>query len=239
MKKSIVALLLSLCLILSFSSPSEAQSKPADTSGVYVGILGGYVIPMDMKTTVTGSGGSINYDIALDKGYLLGAKVGYLTPFTNRIMALELEYNHIRNSFDTSKGYTFNGQPVRFDSKTQVDAVMVNVLGRYPEGKFHPYVGIGGGYANVKVSDMDLSVMGIKALSMSSGSKGVFAYQFLLGVDCDIADNFVLGLQYKYLATAKASYDGTVTSPFVASFPASVDAEYKAHNLVLSLSYLF
>jgi len=132
MKKSIVALLLSLCLILSFSSPSAAQNKPTDTSGVYVGILGGYVIPTDMKTTLSTNRNSYNYDVTLDKGYLLGAKVGYLTPFTNRIMAMELEYNHIQNNFDTSKGYPMAGQLFNFDSKTQVDAIMVNVLGRYP-----------------------------------------------------------------------------------------------------------
>jgi opacity protein-like surface antigen len=75
---------------------------------------------------------------------------------------------------------------------------------------------------------------------MSSGSKGVFAYQLLLGIDVDVTQNIVVGLGYKYISAQKVSYDATITSPLgPGSIPSSIDAEYNSHNLVLSVSYLF
>jgi opacity protein-like surface antigen len=219
------------------------DKQPAHSAmGVYVGILGGYVIPSDMKSTVTANllGGSTNNDIALDKGYLFGAKVGYLTPFTNKILAVELEYNHIINDFDKSKIYPLFGVNFNYNGKVQIDMLMLNILGRYPDGKFHPYIGVGGGYANVQISDIGASLAGIKLLNMSSGSKGVFAYQLLLGIDVDVTQNIVVGLGYKYISAQKVSYDATITSPLgPGSIPSSIDAEYNSHNLVLSVSYLF
>ncbi len=44
-----------------------------------------------------------SYDASMKNGYLFGAKVGWLTPFTNRIMAVELEYNYLHSTFDQAK----------------------------------------------------------------------------------------------------------------------------------------
>ena len=231
-------ILLSLLLILSFSFNAMAEGKPSDT-GLYVAVVGGVSIPIDMTSTITDSapgGGSITRDVSLATGWLAGAKFGYLTPFTNRILAVELEYNHIANNFDTGKTYNNSSN---LDSRIKIDALMLNLMGRYPEGRFHPYVGAGAGYANVAMDDVRISSSGINTLNVTSGSKGVFAYQILAGVDFDITSKWFVGLGYKFFAARKASYDVSITVPGGASDPGSVDAEYKSSIITFSVGYLF
>jgi opacity protein-like surface antigen len=235
-------ILSALLLTLSFSFNSMADEKPSNT-GFYVAILGGVSIPRDMTSTLTShaSGESLNGDVSLNTGWVAGAKFGYLTPFTNRILAIELEYNHIANDFDTGKTYGFAGSPVNLDSSIKIDAIMLNLIVRYPEGMFHPYVGAGAGYADVQIDDVKWSSSGINILNNTSGSNGVFAYQFLAGVDFDITNHWFVGLGYKYFAACKASYDVTITSPLFpgASAPGTVDAEYKSSIITFSVGYLF
>jgi len=233
---------LSLLFILSFSFNAMAEEKPSNT-GYYVAILGGVSIPGGMSSTVTDKTpgiGSSDLNVELKTGWLAGAKFGYLTPFTNRIIAVELEYNHIANNTDTAKTYTlYNDPTTTLDSSVKIDAFMFNVIGRYPEGKSHPYIGVGAGYANVAIDD----VRGRSAtmtVNCSSGSKGVFAYQFLAGIDFDITSNWFVGLGYKYFAASKASYDASITSSlYSGTHPGSIDAEYKSSIITFSVGYLF
>ena len=221
----------------------ETQVKEVKEEIFYVAIVGGMSMPMDMKTTITAGSpinGWLSGDVSLKTGWIAGAKLGYLTPATNRILAVELEYNHIGNDSDTGKTYTFEGVSFHLDSSIKIDALMLNLMGRYPEGRFHPYIGAGAGYANVAIDDVRWS-SGAYTANNSSGSKGVFAYQFLVGIDFDITSNWFVGLGYKYFAANKASYDVTITSPFVPgqSAPGSVDAEYKSNIITFSVGYLF
>jgi opacity protein-like surface antigen len=234
--------LLSFLLILSFSFNAMAEVKPSNT-GFYVAILGGISMPMDMKTTFTDNDDTpptiSNQDISLKTGWLAGAKIGYLTPFTKRILAVEFEYNHIANDFDTGKIYNVAGTSLTLDGSIKIDAFMLNLIGRYPEGRFHPYIGAGAGYANVQIDTIQSSPVG--AFNNTSGSKGVFAYQILAGVDFDITNNWFVGLGYKYFAANKVSYDVLTISPDDPgeTHPGSVDAEYKSSIITLSVGYLF
>jgi opacity protein-like surface antigen len=116
---------------------------------------------------------------------------------------------------------------------------MLNLIGRYPEGRWHPYIGAGAGYANVQIDSMQSSPAG--AFFNSDGSKAVFAYQLLAGVDFDITSNWFVGLGYKYFAANKVSYKVLTISPTDPGdiHPGSVDAEYKASIITLSVGYLF
>jgi opacity protein-like surface antigen len=234
MKKRIGKLLLSICLLMSLSGIAAAD----DTKGIYVGVVGGYVVPLDLGTTGT-TAGHIITDIALDKGYLFGLKAGYLTPFTNKIFAVEVEYNHIRNNFDTSKTYSFGQYCI--DSKIRIDALMFNFLGRYPNGGLHPYAGLGIGYANIQISDIVVksSGSGARLTTYSGATKGAMAGQLLAGIDFDVTKNMIVGLGYKYIVADKISYTSTATDYKNAAATRTVDAEYKSHNFVLSVSYLF
>ena len=241
MKKRLIVCM-SLLVLLSFSFNAMAAD---DTLGVYVAATGGVAIPNDAPTTFADNVpgvGSTKQDIGLNAGWLAGARVGWQTPFTKRWLAMEVEYNHIENKFDTSKIYTINSTSLTADGKAKLDLVMLNLLARYPEGRFHPYIGGGGGYANVQLNDITSSFTGSNgALQTASGSKGVFAYQILAGIDFDITKNFFVGVGYKYIAASKAQFDTTITTPLASglSHPGSIETEYKSHNIVLTLGYLF
>jgi opacity protein-like surface antigen len=231
---------MSLLVILSVPFIAAAAEKDM---GIYIGLLGGWVIPSDMSTHLIekGPGGGSIYDnVGLKDGWLAGAKVGYLVPATNRMLAVEFEYNHIENDFDSGKGYVHSGVTRSYDSKVKADAFMFNLIGRYPQGRIVPYVGGGIGYANVAIDDIKVTSAGRNTLNYSSGSQGVFAYQILLGVDYDFTKNWFAGLGYKYFHANKVSYDNSITSPIVpGSSPGSVDALYKSHNIVVTLGYKF
>jgi opacity protein-like surface antigen len=221
-----------LLTVLIFSSPALAQDKQADTLGIYFGLVGGYVIPNDMRGNYEINGhdaGHIDFGFKND-GYLYGAKVGWLTPFTKKIMAMEFEYNHITNNLDRAKDA---GSEVAIDGKTQLDLFMFNVLARYPHGRFHPYIGAGVGYAYVRIDDMLVTSSGG---IIPGASKGVFASQLMTGVDIDITKNFVIGLGYKYIAPGDVS-----VNTYLNSDGDAVDAKmrYSSHNFTLSFCFLF
>jgi len=224
----------SLLTVFVFAFNASAQD---DTRGLYVGLLGGFSFPPSLSTTLTdqSDGENDKVDIGMKTGWLAGAKVGYLTPFTNRILAAELEYNHLESNFDSKPigGGTLDGG-------IKADVLMVNLIGRYPGGRFHPYVGVGGGYANVKVNDITGWAQNAKIMTIQGGSQGVFAYQFLAGVDFDITRNWMVGLGYKYLASSSMSFNTTASAADgSASIAANVDTTYKSHNLVLTVGYFF
>lgn len=227
----------SIVAVLTLSLPAIAQEN---SRGVYVGVLGGLTLPTPMSFNITDRTNSENDqgDISMKKGWLGGAKVGYLTPFTNRILAVELEYNHLESNFDSRKQY----EGGTLDGRVKADVMMVNLIGRCPSGKFHPYVGVGGGYANMKVGDisgMD-SQTNTKEPTIQGGGQGVFAYQVLVGVDYDINKNWMVGLGYKYLATNPVSFNTTATSANGnQSVSADVNAKFSAHNILLTVGYLF
>jgi opacity protein-like surface antigen len=237
--------IVSFLLILLFFSVSfvQAQDKTADTKGIYVGLIGGYVIPSSYGGAIldasTGANLYTNYDPVLKNGYLYGAKVGWLTPFTKRILALELEYNHITNDFDKAK----NADTVRGDydlnSTINIDLIMINLIARYPNGRFHPYVGAGAGYAYANINDIVESYPAYETRQMSGGSKSVFAYQGMTGIDVDITKNIIVGLAYKYIALQKISYNSNLYSSVDGYSATIAETNYRSHNITLSLSYMF
>lgn len=238
MKKFVYSVFV-LLIVFSFSSIAQAQEKQYDSLGIYVGLIGGYPIPSNMGTSYTVSGvQTVTADTALNDGYLYGAKVGWLTPFTKRIMAVEFEYNRISNSMNKLENISTYPLPVNIDmtGNVKMDMFMVNLMARYPQGKFHPYIGAGAGYALVKVDDSTIYLIPLGGMTgvITGGSTGVFAYQVMAGIDYDITKNIIIGLSYKYMATPSFNFNNTVQGT-----PATTSMSYGAHNILLSLSYLF
>lgn len=219
-------------MVLSFSAVAQAQEKPYDTLGIYVGLSGGYVLPMDMtgKYEVNGvHAGDIKFGFKND-GYLYGAKIGWLTPFTKRIMAIEFEYNHLANNNidrvkDATDSYSAAG-------RVQLDTFMFNFLARYPNGRFHPYIGAGVGLAYVKIDDTIVSGGGV----LPGTSKGVFAGQVMTGLDIDITKNFIIGLRYNYLVPAEVPVDDYLN---LGGDTVSAKMLYSSHNFSLNACFLF
>jgi len=84
---------------------------------------------------------------------------------------------------------------------------------------FKPFIGVGGGYANVDLEVED-----------ASDDDWVFAYQAMVGCGYAVSKELTLDLQYRYFATEDPEYkvEG-----------AEIDAEYRTHNLLLGLRYYF
>jgi outer membrane immunogenic protein len=221
-----------ILMVLSFATLARAEEKKYDTLGLYVGLSGGYVLPMDMTGKYEVNGG-IASDVKFgfkNDGYLFGAKVGWLTPFTKRIMAIEVEYNHIANN-NIDKVRDITGS-YNADGRVQLDTFMFNFLARYPNGRFHPYVGGGVGFAYVKIDDIVVQGGGV----LPGASKSVFAGQLMTGLDIDITKNFVLGLRYNLLMPAEVPVD---TYYNVYNQPVNAKMLYASHNFSLNACFLF
>jgi opacity protein-like surface antigen len=116
-------------LILMFLLFSQTAFA-AQNTGFYFGISGGYVIPQSMTMSESYYGDT---DTTLENGGFVGVKSGWLTPFTRRIMALEMEYNYIFGTdFDKSKVVDLaGGGPSTLDGTIRVHAFLFNIKARF------------------------------------------------------------------------------------------------------------
>lgn len=204
----------------------------AENTGFYIGVSGGYVIPQTMTISDPDSGAYL-MDAKLKNGYLAGVTAGWLTPFTNRILAMELEYNYIFGTdFDNGKIVDFGAGPATLDGTNKIHALLANFKARYPQGRFHPYAGFGVGYAYVQVGDITAtSAEGYGTMRTLGASGGAFCWQLLAGLDFDITPNLGVGIGYKYF----------VTKPTIGSEGDEIysEADYKASIVTLGLTYTF
>jgi len=181
MKKTYTAfLVLGLAAFLLAVSPSAAPA--ADQGPFYVGIVGGYVIPQDLKV-------SNSSDVSLKDSWALGIKGGYIIPQTQKWLVAELEYQYLANQdldVSTASGhYSANN-------------LMVNLLVRWPEGKWHPYAGGGIGYSwgAFNASGTYAGVTG----SVDT-TEGAFAWQLMLGVNYEFSPQWSGDLAYRYFSS--------------------------------------
>jgi opacity protein-like surface antigen len=231
MKKGFYSCVAIAALMLLFSAGSVFAAE--GNTGFYLGISGGYVIPQTLTISDTDNS-SEKFDATLNNGWFAGVTTGWLTPFTKRIMALEMEYNYIRNDFDNSKiipDIMGNGSG-KIDGTIGVHAFLFNVKARYPEGKIHPYAGAGLGWSIVQLGD--LTITG----SAGPGEKGNigngFCWQLLAGVDFDITPNIAVGIGYKYLAA-----NTTIGSKEDRHERIYADADFKASLVTAGLTFAF
>lgn len=199
----------------------------AQNTGFYFGVSGGYVIPQTMEYSDPYYSAD-KFDTTLKDGYLLGIKTGWNTPFTRRIMAMEVEYNYINNDFDNSE-VLLSG--TTYDGNMSIHAVLFNLKARYPDGPIHPYAGFGLGWAFSSVGDIterDLDGSVVRIWPGESG--GGVCWQFLAGVDFDIAPNMSLGVGYKFLAA---------NTTIGTDYGDDVDLDYRASIVTLGLTFTF
>lgn len=217
---------MALALFLSVGSAFAAENM-----GFYVGISGGYVIPQTM-TISDPDGGATYMDMNLENGYFVGVKSGWNTPFTQGIMAMEMEYNYIRNEIDNDKIVPYNHGYATLDGTMTIHALLFNLKARYPQGRVHPYAGFGLGYAYSSFGDITERQVGGPGVEIwNSESGGAFCWQFLAGVDFDIMPNLSAGIGYKYFATKPTIGEH--------SDDIYVDADYRASIITLGLTFTF
>jgi opacity protein-like surface antigen len=148
---------------------SAPKAKAGDAGPLYVGVLGGYVIPGDMETTAG--------DAKMKNSWMMGAKVGYIIPAFNWL-AVEAEYNHMFKQDIDEAGAS---------GDYSADNLMANLLVRYPEGLFHPYAGFGLGCSWGKFKD-----------STDDETVSAFAWQLMAGLNYEITKNWSADLGYRY-----------------------------------------
>jgi opacity protein-like surface antigen len=171
---------------------STPAAKAAEAGPFYVGVFGGYVIPNDLE--ISGSD-VVSVDTKMKDSWMLGAKFGYILPMFKWV-AGEVEYNYLaKQDIDTAG---VNGD---FSAHN----VMANLLARYPEGRFHPYVGFGIGWSHgmFKATTADGS---------ADESANAFAWQILAGVNFEITPNWSADLGYRYFQSKYSIEDADVTS---------------------------
>jgi opacity protein-like surface antigen len=133
-------------------------------------------------------------DLTLDNSGMLGLKLGYILPQA-RALAVEFEWNYMfQQNIPTQ--VTPNG--VTESGNVSLNNFLFNLILRYPEGKFHPYIGggIGGSSMNIQNTESDQNHVHV-ANETSTG----FSWQLLAGINFDLAPNLSADLTYRYLGT--------------------------------------
>jgi opacity protein-like surface antigen len=191
-----------LATFLLFTSVSTAPA--AEAGPLYIGVFGGYVRPNDL--TVENSA-----DVKLKSSWAIGAKAGYIFPQV-KWLAAELEYFYLAKQDVDDPGV--NGD-------FSANNLMANLLVRYPEGKIHPYAGIGVGWswATFKATSAGRS---------TDESANAFAWQILAGVNFEITPNWSADVAYRYFSS---KYD-------MGSDP-STDVTAKNNMILLGINYHF
>jgi opacity protein-like surface antigen len=186
-----VALPVVLAAVIFLTGAGYAQSY-GPASPLYFGVFGGYVAPQDMTWTSKVTG--VSADLALDSSGMMGLKMGYIVPQA-RALAFELEWNYMfEQSIPPQRvaGWTESGD-------VALNNFLVNVILRYPEGKIHPYIGGGIGASSMNIRNTEANGA---VVYVSEETATGFAWQFLAGVNVDLAPNLSADLTYRYFGTS-------------------------------------
>ncbi|MGZ6236615.1 MAG: outer membrane protein [Syntrophales bacterium] len=202
--KRIYGAFLVFCLAVFLLFTSVSTAPAAQAGPFYIGVFGGYVIPSDLEIENSA-------DVSLKSSWAIGAKAGYIFPRV-KWLAAELEYFYLaKQDIDQS------GSSGDFSANN----VMANLLVRYPEGKIHPYAGIGIGWSwgTFKATSSGNSI---------DESANAFAWQILAGVNFEITRDWSADVAYRYFSS---KYD-------MGSDPSS-DVTTKDNMFLLGINYHF
>jgi len=210
-----VALPVVLAAVIFLAGAGHAQPyRPA--SPFYFGVFGGYVAPEDMtwNSSVTGA----STDLSLDESGMIGFKMGYILPQA-RALALEFEWNYM---FEQNiPPQVVSG--VRESGDVYLNNFMFNLILRYPEGRIHPYIGGGIGASSMNIQNTES--IGGTVVNVAEESATGFAWQFLSGVNFELAPNLSADLAYRYFGT---NPDFTL-----------IDVDYRTHAVTFGLNFHF
>jgi len=204
------ALLLSVFLVVAPVQPATA----AGTSPFYVGAFGGYTFSSEATWSFAFFD---QFDADLQETWALGAKFGYAPP-AFRFFAVELEYFYLKHDIDRSAGTSVTVE----SGDATLNNFMVNFLVRYPEGRIHPYLGLGLGVSSVDVSGTRTVLGAAQPLDDSDTS---LAYQILLGVNVEINKNWSADVTYRWFGTDPEIHGG--------------DVDYSTNMLTVGVNYHF
>lgn len=170
-------------------------------------------------------------EVRFDDGWIGGLATGYAFSGGFR-PELALEYR--RNDFSHLRREPLAGDPGvstdRVDGGEKLATALLNFwFDLRPEGRWHPYFGIGAGAARIEVKDGRYD-----ASTLDDDSDTVFAYQAGAGIGWDLGPRWTLSLDYRYLETESGEFDLLPSDP-----NSHVEARVKADTVMLGLRYGF
>jgi len=209
------------------------NSASAQT-GLYVGVFGGYAFSPDASLSYSyydyyyHNYYNREYDVDVQDSAVFGFKFGY-TPPRLKFLSLEFEYSHLNPDVDkTALPYADPSFAIT-EGDVKLNNFMFNVIAKYPEGKIHPYIGLGLGFSYI-----DWSLSTSSPVHSISNDDTVFAWQMLAGVEIDLTKNFALDIGYRFFATESGSdnyYDDY--------YDYDTHLEYRTSMVTLGLKYKF
>jgi opacity protein-like surface antigen len=208
-KVSLVILFL-IGVLAASGGTSLAQMRP-----FYGGVYGGYSWPQDMSWQSDSTGENINLEV--DNAGVIGFKFGFILPQA-RMLALEFDYHHL---LETNYGPGGNSL-VKESGDVYLDNFFFNLILRYPQGRVHPFVGVGIGFSTISFSNVE--TVGGRSFYQEEYATS-FAWQFLAGLNFEIAPNLSADLTYRYFGT----------DPHLAF----VDVEYRTSIFSVGLNFHF
>ena len=182
-------------------------------SGFYFTVFGGYTFSPSTSLQYDDYYYNYNYhyerDIDIKETWAVGAKFGY-TPPPLKFMSFELEYFYLNPDLDRTELTSVGADFISLEGDAKFHNFMFNAILKYPEGRFHPYIGGGLGlsYMDVSLSTAAPTRSGDVYYGRSvSNSDTVFAWQLLAGLEIDLTNNLSLDFGYRYFGTEPGSDD--------------------------------
>jgi opacity protein-like surface antigen len=159
--------------------------------GAYVGVFGNYDPIYDLDVQQTG---------------IFGVKIGGTHPEIKN-SSFEFEYSYLNPDVNRTVLTTAGTDYSAIQGNIKIHNFMFNAIVKYPEGKIHPYLGLG-----IGVSYFDLSLIstsrlnGVNYSERHSFNNAVFAWQVLTGVDIDLTNNFSIDIGCRYFDSESKVY---------------------------------
>jgi len=216
--------------VLAFSVfPSNSASAQ---TGFYVGVFGGYAFSPDASLSYTYYDYyyyyNREYDVEVQDSAVFGFKFGY-TPPRLKFLSFEFEYSYLNPDVDrTALPYDPSSFAIA-EGDIKLNNFMFNAIFKYPEGKFHPYIGLGIGFSYI-----DWSLTTTSPVRSISNDDTVFAWQMLAGVEIDLTNNLSVDIGYRFFATESSSDDD-----YYDYYDNDTRLEYRTSMVTLGLKYKF
>lgn len=182
---------------------------PFDTAsaqrGMYGGVFGGYTFSPDASWEDYYS----SIDLNVQETGIFGVKFGFNPP-PIKFFSIEFEYSYLNPDMDRTVFATVGSDYDAIEGNAKIHNFMFNAIVKYPEGKIHPYLGLGIGASYFDFSVTATSRLnGVSYHTRRSYDDTVFAWQVLAGVDIELTNNLSLDIGGRYFDTESLndSYD--------------------------------
>ncbi|WP_428406902.1 OmpA family protein [Hyphococcus sp.] len=209
--------------------------------GLYGAIGAGlnYMGEQDVTNDQPGGGGLYSFDSSADYDKGIGVYAALGKAWGNN-WRTELEFSYRDNSIDSinPNGAGFSGWPDgTISGSTTTKALMVNFLYDFAvSSTATPYVGFGGGIANIDHDIIGTNPAGVPAPgTIAYGTRSWEpAYQGIAGLAFNLAEGLAFDVSYRYFVTGKGEYDGTL-----GGIPSEIETSNKSHSLFAGLRWNF